>query len=133
MTSRLFCSSAASTPERLFGLTAYILCGAFLVVLALFMFHYRLLNTELRAREQAEASLRSLSVRLLELQDQERRKFSRELHDSLGQYLVGVKMNLTILGNSVRGQSLHFGVHESVGLGHDRNPNHLAFVASAAA
>ena len=62
--------------ERLFGLTAYILCAAFLVVLALFMFHYGLLNTELRAREQAEASLRELSVRLLELQDQERRKFS---------------------------------------------------------
>jgi signal transduction histidine kinase len=91
--------------ERLFGLTAYVLCGAFLVVLALFMFHYGLLNTELRAREQAEASLRELSVRLLELQDQERRKFSRELHDSLGQYLVGVKMNLTILGNSVPANS----------------------------
>ena len=27
--------------ERLFGLAAYILCAAFLVVLALFMFHYR--------------------------------------------------------------------------------------------
>jgi signal transduction histidine kinase len=91
--------------ERLFGLTAYILCAAFLVVLALFMFHYGLLNTELRAREQAEASLRELSVRLLELQDQERRKFSRELHDSLGQYLVGVKMNLTILGNSLPANS----------------------------
>ena len=44
-------------------------------------------------------------MRLLELQDQERRKFSRELHDSLGQYLVGVKMNLTILGNSVPANS----------------------------
>ena len=40
-------------------------------------------------------------MRLLELQDQERRKFSRELHDSLGQYLVGVKMNLTMLSNSI--------------------------------
>jgi signal transduction histidine kinase len=28
------------------------------------------------------------------MQDEERRKFSRELHDSLGQYLAGVKMNL---------------------------------------
>ena len=92
--------------ERLFHLTAYILCTAFLVVLALFFFHYQLLNTELRAREQAEVSLRSLSVRLLELQDQERRKFSRELHDSLGQYLVGVKMNLTMLSNSVPPNSL---------------------------
>ena len=87
--------------ERLFRVTAYILCAAFVVTLLLFFFHYRILNAELNAREQAEASLRSLSVRLLELQDQERRKFSRELHDSLGQYLVGVKMNLTMLGNSV--------------------------------
>ena len=60
-----------------------------------------MLNAELRAREQAEASLRTLSVRLLELQDQERRKFSRELHDSLGQYLVGAKMNLAMLGKSL--------------------------------
>ena len=92
--------------ERLFHTTAYILCGVFLVVLLLFFFHYRLVNTELRAREQAEESLRGLSVRLLELQDQERRKFSRELHDSLGQYLVGVKMNLTMLGNSLPANSI---------------------------
>jgi signal transduction histidine kinase len=92
--------------ERMFRITAYILCAAFVVALALFFFHYRLLNNELKAREQAEAALRTLSVRLLELQDQERRKFSRELHDSLGQYLVGVKMNLTMLGNSVPANSL---------------------------
>jgi signal transduction histidine kinase len=87
--------------ERLFGITAYILCAAFVLALALLFLHYRMLNAELKAREQAEASLRTLSVRLLELQDQERRKFSRELHDSLGQYLVGAKMNLAMLGKSL--------------------------------
>jgi signal transduction histidine kinase len=87
--------------DRLFRVTGYILGAAFLLTLGLFSFHYRLMHAELRAREQAEASLRGLSVRLLELQDQERRRFSRELHDSLGQYLVGVKMNLTMLGNSI--------------------------------
>jgi signal transduction histidine kinase len=87
--------------ELLFRITGYILCAAFLVALGLFVLHYKMLNAELRAREQAEASLRTLSVRLLELQDQERRKFSRELHDSLGQYLVGAKMNLAMLGKSV--------------------------------
>jgi signal transduction histidine kinase len=87
--------------DRLFRVTGYILGAAFLLTLGLFSFHYRLMQAELRAREQAEASLRGLSVRLLELQDQERRRFSRELHDSLGQYLVGVKMNLTMLGNSI--------------------------------
>ncbi len=86
--------------ERLFGITVYILCAAFILAISLFFLHYRMLNAELKARQQAEASLRTLSVRLLELQDQERRRFSRELHDSLGQYLVGVKMNLTMLGDS---------------------------------
>ena len=37
---------------------------------------------------------RSLSARLLEVQDQERRRISRELHDSVGRSLVAVKMNL---------------------------------------
>src|SRR5579862_4854171 len=92
--------------ERLFRITEYILAAAFLLALALFFFHYRLLNAELVAREQAESSLRSLSVRLLELQDQERRKFSRELHDSLGQYLVGVKMNLAMLDSSMPSNAL---------------------------
>ncbi len=92
--------------DRLFRITTYILSAAFIVALALFFVHYRMLNAELEAREQAEASLRALSVRLLELQDQERRKFSRELHDSLGQYLVGAKMNLTMLGNSVPANAL---------------------------
>ncbi len=92
--------------DRLFRVTGYILGTAFLLTLGLFSFHYRLMHAELQAREQAEASLRGLSVRLLELQDQERRRFSRELHDSLGQYLVGVKMNLTMLGNSIPTNSL---------------------------
>lgn len=99
--------------ERLFRITAYILCATFLFALALFFFHYRLINAELNAREQAEASLRALSVRLLELQDQERRRFSRELHDSLGQYLVGVKMNMTMLSNSVPANAL---ISESIKL-----------------
>ncbi len=92
--------------ERLFGVTAYILCAAFVLALALLFLHYRMLNAELKAREQAEASLRTLSVRLLELQDQERRRFSRELHDSLGQYLVGAKMNLAMLGKSLPDNAL---------------------------
>jgi signal transduction histidine kinase len=87
--------------HRLFILTVAILSVAFIVALGLFTIHYRFLSAELQAREQAEQlardseeSLRRLTGRLLQLQDAERRKFSRELHDSLGQYLVGVKMNL---------------------------------------
>ncbi len=87
--------------RHLFVVTILVLSSAFVVALILFFLQYRLLSVELKAREQAERlardseeSLRRLTGRLLQIQDAERRKFSRELHDSLGQYLVGVKMNL---------------------------------------
>ena len=50
--------------------------------------------------EQRTAALRYLSSRILTLQDDERRRIARELHDSLGQYLVGLKLNLDILKGS---------------------------------
>ncbi|HEY7352590.1 MAG TPA: CHASE3 domain-containing protein [Terriglobales bacterium] len=91
----------------------------------LLLWHYRLLRTELEARAEAERSAseaaeaatqlekkayqaeraalasheaaRRLSARLLELRDDERRRLSRELHDSIGQYLAAIKMNLAVL------------------------------------
>ncbi|MGA7080243.1 MAG: CHASE3 domain-containing protein [Terriglobales bacterium] len=87
--------------KRWFTLAVLTLAVAFLLALQLLTVHYRLLSAELKAREEAEQSarrseesLRRLTGRLLQLQDSERRKFSRELHDSLGQYLAGAKMNL---------------------------------------
>jgi signal transduction histidine kinase len=87
--------------HRLFILTVVVLAVAFIMALELLAVHFRLLTAELEAREIAEQSarhseesLRRLTGRLLQLQDAERRKFSRELHDSLGQYLAGAKMNL---------------------------------------
>jgi signal transduction histidine kinase len=47
--------------------------------------------------EQRTTALRQLSARLLSLQDFERRRIARELHDSLGQYLVGLKLNAHML------------------------------------
>lgn len=95
------------TSHRWFDLVVVLLSAAFIVALILFSVHYRLLSAELEAREQAEhvarvseESLRRLTGRLLQLQDEERRKFSRELHDSLGQYLAGVKMNLDMLSRT---------------------------------
>ena len=43
------------------------------------------------------AAVRKLSSSLLRSQDEERRKISRELHDSLGQYLAHAKMSLQAL------------------------------------
>jgi signal transduction histidine kinase len=97
----------AKSSKRLFILAVLVLMVTFILALMMFSVHYRLLTAELNAREQAERtvresekSLRSLTGRLLQLQDEERRRFSRELHDSLGQYLAAVKMNLDMFSNS---------------------------------
>lgn len=45
--------------------------------------------------DMANKSLRDLSARLLQLQDDERRRIARELHDSVGQLLAGLTMNLS--------------------------------------
>ncbi|PYX30401.1 MAG: hypothetical protein DMG77_09810 [Acidobacteria bacterium] len=45
-------------------------------------------------RKLAEQSLRDLSGQLLQIQDEERRRFARELHDSTGQLIAAVSMNL---------------------------------------
>ena len=55
---------------------------------------------DVTARRNAEEALRKLSGRLLGIQDQERRRIARELHDSLGQYLVGLKISLVMLAQS---------------------------------
>lgn len=47
--------------------------------------------------KQAAASLRILTGKLLSAQDEERRRFSRELHDTTAQSLVGLTMNLAKL------------------------------------
>ena len=43
----------------------------------------------------ANGNLRELSARLLQLQDDERRRIARELHDSVGQTLAALAMNLS--------------------------------------
>lgn len=46
---------------------------------------------------QANESLRELSSRLQQMQDEERRQIARELHDSVGQLLAALGMNLGAL------------------------------------
>ncbi len=45
----------------------------------------------------SEHSLRELSGRLLRMQDEERGRLGRELHDTIGQYLSALKMTLEVL------------------------------------
>jgi PAS domain S-box-containing protein len=49
---------------------------------------------DITARKQAENTLRSLSARLLHLQDEERRRIARELHESTAQDLAALRMCL---------------------------------------
>ena len=46
-------------------------------------------------------NLRELSARLMQLQDDERRRIARELHDSVGQLLAALAMNLSAVRNDV--------------------------------
>ena len=55
-------------------------------------------TTELATANQG---LRELSTRLMQMQDDERRRIARELHDSVGQTLAALSMNLTTVGNDV--------------------------------
>ena len=101
---------------------------SFATSVLLLFWHYRLVREELEARELAEAQARAaaasasaaeqraresesvalasnqaarrLSARLLSLQDEERRRLSRDLHDSTGQYLAAAKMVLAPLATA---------------------------------
>jgi signal transduction histidine kinase len=50
------------------------------------------LNREIKERKGAEADLRSLATRVLKIQDEERRRIARDLHDGVGQTLAGAIM-----------------------------------------
>ena len=55
------------------------------------------LEAEISVRQQAEQHLRHLSVRLMTLQDEERRRIARELHDAAGQTLAAMKMSIALI------------------------------------
>jgi signal transduction histidine kinase len=87
--------------NRFFVRNGLILVLALLVALLFLAYNFRLLNREVnttreleRVQRESVRSSRALSGRILELQDVERRKVARELHDSVGQYLTGLKINL---------------------------------------
>jgi signal transduction histidine kinase len=69
----------------------------------------RLAQGELEGRVQertaeldaANQNLRELSARLLQSQDDERRRIARELHDSVGQLLAALNMNLSAVRGDI--------------------------------
>ena len=59
------------------------------------------INRDVTLRKEAEESLRNLSARLLQLQDEERRRIARELHDSMGQSLAALVIQLSAVNARV--------------------------------
>jgi signal transduction histidine kinase len=70
--------------------------------------------------DRTNQNLRELSARLLQLQDDERRRIARELHDSVGQMLAALGMNLAAVGADIE-RFIKVGktVNDSVALVHD--------------
>jgi signal transduction histidine kinase len=64
----------------------------------------RTLELEARNREilRTYESLRTLSTRMMQVQDDERRRIARDLHDSAGQLLVVIDMQLSSLAQELR-------------------------------
>jgi PAS domain S-box-containing protein len=62
-------------------------------------------NTDIEDRKQAEEELRRLSGQLLRLQDEERQKIARDLHDSTGQDLVALATTLSQFHASIPSSS----------------------------
>ena len=57
------------------------------------------LQAELSVHAEMEEARRKLSARMLQIQDEERRRIARELHDSMGQTLAALKMAVSQLSN----------------------------------
>jgi signal transduction histidine kinase len=66
--------------------------------------------------DAANKSLQQLSVRLLQLQDEERRRLARELHDSVGQLLAALSMNISMMQSTPLGEAVEAALAENAKL-----------------
>jgi len=89
-----------------FTMIVGVLLTSLFLALVLFLIHHQLLTDQVRERLRAETAQRNLSARLLTLQDEERRKFARELHDSVGQHLAAIKMAVEMLHRKLPGDPI---------------------------
>lgn len=100
------------TPQ-IVGIVAFLLLSSVLVAMgearrrreAELWAAQRELETAVKERtvelDETNRNLRELSARLMQLQDDERRRIARELHDSVGQMLAALGMNLATVGTDI--------------------------------
>lgn len=86
--------------------TIIVLASSMVLALVLFIVHHWLVMEQVVARARAESAQRTLSAKLLTLQDEERRRFARELHDSVGQHLAAMKMGISLLQSKLPGDEI---------------------------
>jgi signal transduction histidine kinase len=98
--------SVPDTPQSV-GIIAFLLASALIVAMGemnrrkneVHIGTQKQLETTVEQRtaelDKANRSLRDLTTRLLRFQDEERRRIARELHDSVGQTLAALSMNLS--------------------------------------
>jgi signal transduction histidine kinase len=74
--------------------TLLVLTVSLVLILVSFLLTFFLIRRYFRERAQAEAERTHLLRTLVTLQEDERRRISRELHDELGQYLTALLLGL---------------------------------------
>ena len=57
-------------------------------------YQYLAIRSEVTQRKQAEQELKEMMVKVIEIQEEERKRFSRELHDGIGQSLFSLLIKL---------------------------------------
>ena len=88
-----------SVSRDTYGNVRFVLAVAFCVAAIMLAASFHRLRTELRERSQAEDAVRRLNARIVQVQDAERRKVARELHDGIGQVLTALKLDLSMFAN----------------------------------
>ena len=83
------------------------------------------------------AELQKLTQRLLKVQDEERRKLARDLHDTTGQTLAALKIGVSLLQENCKEMPAIAGNRRrgcaTDGSGHRRDSHHVVPAASAIA
>jgi signal transduction histidine kinase len=81
--------------EKTYRTEKAFLSISFVLVLLFTILNFSALVIQLRERQNAEQVVRRLSGRILQVQDEERRKLARDLHDGIGQLFTALKMTLS--------------------------------------
>jgi signal transduction histidine kinase len=86
--------------DKTYATQKLVLSISFVVVLLFTILNFIELMVQLRERRNAEQVVRRLSGKILQVQDEERRKLARDLHDGIGQIFAALKMELVQLTRS---------------------------------